>query len=226
MVPVCDTVAPALTIVAAMLSEARLRALLEPFDLHLASEQLGKVLTYLEVLLRWNRKINLTAIRSPEEAVTRHFGESMFLARCLELRGRLLDIGSGAGFPGLALKIPCPQLSLTLLEPRGKKRAFLKEVARLCDLEPIEVRPERLEKFATENPSARFETATARAVGSLDELVPQAVRCLMPGGKLCLWVSSRQAERIVQQDRLINWQAPVPVPLGTEREIWIGRRIY
>ncbi|MGH9403017.1 MAG: 16S rRNA (guanine(527)-N(7))-methyltransferase RsmG, partial [Terriglobia bacterium] len=86
--------------------------------------------TYLGLLLRWNEKINLTAIRTPEECVTRHFAESLFLARHEQLNGRLLDIGSGAGFPGLALKVAVPELAVTLLEPVAKKRAFLKEVVR------------------------------------------------------------------------------------------------
>ena len=86
-----------------MLSEARARTLLEPFQLNLTSEQVRDLLTYLELLLSWNRRINLTGVRSAEECITRHFGESLYLARSVPLEGRLLDIGSGAGFPGLAL---------------------------------------------------------------------------------------------------------------------------
>ncbi len=203
-----------------MLSEASARTLLEPFQLNLTSEQVRGLLTYLELLLSWNRRINLTGVRSAEECITRHFGESLYLVRSVELEGRLLDIGSGAGFPGLALKIVFPQLSITLLEPVAKKRAFLKEVARKCAMQSVEVGPQRLEEFET--PSRLFDTATARAVGRLEQLVPQAARCLRPGGRLCLWISHGQAPRLTH--RLIDWQAPIALPLSREREIWIGRR--
>ena len=127
----------------------RLRQLLEPFGVDLSSAQADQILAYLHLLLRWNEKINLTAIRDPEECVTRHFGESLFLAGHRQLHGDLLDIGSGAGFPGLALKIVFPGISVTLLEPVAKKRAFLKEAARACGFSQVAVRGERLEEFAS-----------------------------------------------------------------------------
>ncbi len=205
-----------------MLTEASVRHLLEPFDVNLTSQQIDQIRAYLELLLRWNRKINLTSIRSEEECVTRHFGESLYLARSLELQGCLLDIGSGAGFPGLALKIVFPQLRVTLLEPTAKKRAFLKEAARACGMEWVEVRSEHLEKFALGQ--ALFETATARAVGDLQELVPLAARCLVTGGRLCLWLSRRQAPLVASASPSIRWTTPIALPLGLQREIWVGLR--
>src|SRR3990172_6627889 len=121
-----------------MLSVSRVSNLLEPFGLDLHRHQIEQVRAYLELLMRWNQRINLTAIRTPEGCATRHFGESLYLARWVELRGKLLDIGSGAGFPGLALKICSPELAVTLLEPVAKKRAFLKEVARACGFSEVE----------------------------------------------------------------------------------------
>ena len=111
-----------------VLDQSRLRQLLEPFALDLSSAQSDQILAYLQLLLRWNQKINLTAIRDPEECVTRHFGESLFLARPFHLYGDLLDIGSGAGFPGLALKIALPEISVTLIEPVAKKEHFLRKL--------------------------------------------------------------------------------------------------
>src|SRR5215831_19819217 len=98
-----------------MLNETEVRGLLAPFGLRLSSEAISRILAYLELLLRWNAKINLTAIRSAGECVTRHFGESLYVSKLGELKGDLLDIGSGAGFPGLALKIVFPGLRVTLL---------------------------------------------------------------------------------------------------------------
>src|SRR5208337_4107378 len=136
--------------------------------------QIGQVIAYLELLLRWNQKINLTALRDAPSCVRRHFGESLYLGRWVELNGKLLDIGSGAGFPGLCLKIIFPDLSVTLLEPVAKKRAFLKEAARVCGMNSVEVRGERLEDFAGGGAPPAYDAATARAVGHLEELMPLA----------------------------------------------------
>src|SRR5437899_2456714 len=117
---------------------ARIAALLHPFvERTLPEVQLRQISTYIDLLLRWNARITLTAILDPDEIVTRHFGESFFLARHLfpepDDRGtvpsppsvgtRVLDIGSGAGFPGLPLKIWAPSISLTLVESNHKKAA-------------------------------------------------------------------------------------------------------
>ena len=106
-----------------MLGETTVRQLLRPFGLDLSSNQIGQLSAYLELLVRWNQKINLTAIRDRETCVTRHFGESLYLGRSAELDGRLLDIGSGAGFPGLSLKILFPGLVVTLSSrwPRNER---------------------------------------------------------------------------------------------------------
>ncbi len=201
-----------------------MRGLLEPFNLELSSTQIAQLLEYLELLLKWNRKINLTAIRTPEACVTRHFGESLYLARWATLAGRLLDIGSGAGFPGLALKIAFPRLAVTLLEPVAKKRVFLKEVARTCGMEWVEVRGERLVDFLRQDREKRFDAVTARAVGRVERLVEQAGKCLGPGGKLYLWLSAEQGARLVQTTGDFRWDPPIPLPLARQREIWIVGR--
>jgi len=208
-----------------MLSESQVLQLLSPFGLALTSAQLGCLLTYLDLLLRWNRKINLTAIRTPEECVTRHFGESLFLARWIKLEGRLLDIGSGGGFPGLALKIAFPALAVTLLEPVAKKRAFLKEVARACQMEFVEVRSERLEDFIRREPLVAYDYATVRAVGQLKRLVQGAATRLKAGGHLCLWVSGEQAASLIGAEEWFRWEQPILLPLARRREIRVGIRM-
>jgi 16S rRNA (guanine527-N7)-methyltransferase len=203
-----------------MLDEARARAVLQPFGLELSGRQLAQILAYLELLLRWNRRINLTSLARPEDCLTRHFGESLFLARLLKLEGRLLDVGSGAGFPGLALKIVFPALRATLLEPVAKKRAFLNEAARACQFDGVEVRPERLEDYA---PGAvgRFDAATVRALGRLPETVRHLAPCLKPTGRLCLWLGRGQVASLGQSS-VIDWQEPVPLPLSESRVILVG----
>ncbi len=205
-----------------VLNEMRLRKLLEPFGLDLSSVQQEQILAYLQLLLRWNEKINLTAVRDPEECVTRHFGESLFIAGHYQLQGDLLDIGSGAGFPGLALKIVFPGISVTLLEPVAKKRAFLKEAVRVCGFTQVEVRGERLEALASANPLQVFNFSTMRAVGNLELLVPLAARCLNPGGNLLLWLSQDQAAGLADIESGLTWSKPLPIPLTRTGEIWQG----
>ncbi|HEV2177613.1 MAG TPA: 16S rRNA (guanine(527)-N(7))-methyltransferase RsmG [Terriglobia bacterium] len=212
-----------------MIDEARVRELLDPFGIEPSSGQVAQLLVYLDLLMRWNSKINLTAICKPEECVTRHFGESLYLAAKVELEGSLLDIGSGCGFPGLALKIPFPKLAVTLLEPSAKKRAFLKEVARACDLTSVDVRPERIESYPLiavspthSHGPGRFDAITVRAVGGLRALVPAAVSHLKQEGRIFMWITKRQAADLVESSGLIAWQDSWPIPLSTSREIWQG----
>ena len=213
------------TIRITVLSPARVRKLLEPFGLDLSSGQVDQVLAYLDLLERWNQKINLTAIRDPEACVRRHFGESLYLARHTTLRGSLLDIGAGAGFPGLALKIAFPELAVTLLEPVAKKRAFLKEAARVAGLGQVETRPERLEELVRASPAPAFDSATSRAVGNLPKLVPLAAQCLKPGGSLFLWLARDQAETLLATSGQFTWSKPLPIPLSRTGEIWQGTKI-
>src|SRR6266581_1446024 len=117
---------------------ARIAELLEPYLRRadggrevLAQVQLQQLSDFLDLLLRWNAKTNLTSVREPEAIVTRHFGESLFLARHVSREERtVIDVGSGAGFPGIPLKIYSPHLAVTLTESQNKKAAFLNEVIR------------------------------------------------------------------------------------------------
>jgi len=205
----------------------QVRRLLTPFHIELNIEQIRKISTWTDLLIRWNARINLTAIRKPEEIVVRHFAESLYLSKTLELRGRLLDVGSGAGFPGLALKITNPDLRVVLLEPVGKKRAFLKEVIRECGFESVEVRAERIQEYSGSH-FGEFDLVSARALGSFHATWPAMVRCLRPDGELCLWLTRSDARSLWQQSgglSLVRWSAPIPVPLSRDREIWCGKPI-
>jgi 16S rRNA (guanine527-N7)-methyltransferase len=205
-----------------VLTEPRIRDLLRPFAVRLDAPQAAQVQTYLDLLLRWNQKINLTSIRDPEQVITRHFGEALFLQNREQLTGNLLDIGSGAGFPGLALKIIFPSLPTTLLEPIAKKRAFLKEVIRSCGIDAIEVRSERLEEIVWQG--AKFSVATARAVGPIERLVKQSGSILLEGGKLYLWTTHAQLQKLGAALGAIAWTQHLTIPLSREREILIGVR--
>jgi len=127
---------------------------------------------YLDLLLKWNVRTNLTAIRDPEEIVRRHFGESLFVARRLGECSSLLDFGSGAGFPGIPIQLIHPALSITLAESQGKKAAFLREAVRELGLN-AEVWGGRVESMPE---ARRFDVVALRAVDSIELALVEAGR--------------------------------------------------
>ncbi|WP_263373494.1 16S rRNA (guanine(527)-N(7))-methyltransferase RsmG [Granulicella aggregans] len=126
--------------------------------------------TYLDLLLKWNTRTNLTAIREPEEIVRRHFGESLFAAQHLGECVTLLDFGSGAGFPGLPIQLLWPESQVTLAESQNKKATFLREIVRTLGLK-TEVWANRVEAM----PGPRsFDVVALRAVDNMEEAVKAA----------------------------------------------------
>jgi 16S rRNA (guanine527-N7)-methyltransferase len=144
----------------AALSSLRISTLLEDYYPSPSEALVEKLSVYLDLLLRWNAKTNLTAIRDPEEIVRRHFGESLFVATHLPVCSSLLDLGSGAGFPGLPIQLALPGLRVTLAESQNKKASFLREAVRTLDLS-TEVWADRVERLPAER---RFDVVALRAV--------------------------------------------------------------
>ena len=143
---------------------ALLSPYLQPFGTPPPSVIFLQLAAYLDLLLKWNARTNLTAIRDPETIVTRHFGESLFLAAHLPQQARtVLDLGSGAGFPGLPLHLLRPDLNVTLAESQGKKSAFLREVVRPLDLTTL-VHAGRAEDLVGRQ---HFDLVTLRAVDNM-----------------------------------------------------------
>ncbi|HWW22665.1 MAG TPA: 16S rRNA (guanine(527)-N(7))-methyltransferase RsmG, partial [Edaphobacter sp.] len=128
------------------LSEAQIASLLAPY-LAPPPEILPQLSLYLDLLLKWNARTNLTAIRDPEEIVRRHFGESLFAAQHIGPCDTLLDLGSGAGFPGLPIALLHPEVRVTLAESQNKKSTFLREAARTLALPNVEIWPARVESM-------------------------------------------------------------------------------
>lgn len=235
----------------------RIDALLQPFlsaptlvsPAQLSLEQLQSISTYIELLQKWNARINLTAVRDPEAIVTRHFGESLFLAACLFPSGRLpisprtggasqhaLDLGSGAGFPGLPLKLYVPELRLTLVESNHKKAAFLAEVIRSLKLSQARVSSARLDyrtdqqtEFRLPEGIATPDLVTMRAVERFETALATTASLVRAGGthqkpgKLALLLGRHQADRVPQLAPDFAWQAAVAVPLSRERVLLIGQ---
>jgi 16S rRNA (guanine527-N7)-methyltransferase len=146
--------------------------------------------TYLDLLLRWNARTNLTAIRDPEEIVRRHFGESLFAACHLAPDTQtLLDFGSGAGFPGLPIALLRPKIAVTLAESQNKKATFLREAIRTLNLS-AEVWQGRVEDMPA---TRQFHTVALRAVDNIETALPVAKARILSGGQLVLLTTSAHA---------------------------------
>lgn len=158
------------------------------FGVTIAPEQVALCERYAEHLVRRNADVNLTAITEPGDIAHKHFLDSWTAlgARRWTGRERLVDVGSGAGFPGLALRIAHPGLRVTLVESVGKKARFLEEVVTLLGLHDVEVRNERAEAFARGRRD-RYDVGTARAVGTLGQVVEYLLPFLRVGGEAIVW---------------------------------------
>ncbi len=155
------------------MTPAAIADLLEPYLAEatmLPSALYDQLALYLDLLLKWNARTNLTAVRSPEEIVRRHFGESLFAGLHLPLSATLLDFGSGAGFPGLPIQLLHPGLAVTLGESQNKKASFLREVVRTLQL-PTRVWASRVEEMPA---GANFDTVTLRAVDRMELAIAAA----------------------------------------------------
>ena len=140
---------------------------------------------YLDLLLKWNARTNLTAIREPEEMVRRHFGESLFAGMHLGTRlspgASVLDFGSGAGFPGLPIQLLHPEFQVTLAESQGKKASFLREAVRTLGL-TTEVWADRVEAMPlVHGAPRRFDAVTLRAVDNMQQALAEARQRVVPG---------------------------------------------
>lgn len=212
-------------------SAATYQALLEEELEHLGiatrSVAVDQLAIHFALLLVWNERMNLSAVRSPREIAQRHFAESLYLTRILPVgisppRNMMVDVGSGAGFPGLALKAVWPQIPLILLEPNIKKSAFLKEVIRNCGYQHCLVQT-RMLRDAVADLEGQVELVTMRAVLATDDVLTQIARLLMPGGMAALFMGSGQAES-ARQRRTLAWQNAYPIPGSHQRIILIGEK--
>jgi 16S rRNA (guanine527-N7)-methyltransferase len=195
----------------------------------LTETQVRQLSTHFDLLQRWNSRVNLTSVREPDAIVTRHFGESLFTAQQLfparveqapETRLRLLDFGSGAGFPGLPIKIWAPQLDLQLIESNQKKATFLREVIRVLGLKSAEVFSGRAEDF-----HEQAEIVTMRAVEKFEQSLPVAASLVSSGGRLALLIGESQLERAREIEPDFRWQEPRPIPLSSKRVLFIGDKV-
>jgi 16S rRNA (guanine527-N7)-methyltransferase len=212
---------------------ARIAALLAPFveGAPLSPGQLTSISTYIDVLLRWNARVSLTAVRAPEDIVTRHFGESFFAAHHLfpdpgeggtpPTPPTLADFGSGAGFPGIPIKLWVPEVRVTLIESNQKKATFLREVIRATKLTDIDVLAARADTDPAA-PPLRFEVVTLRAVERFGQILPVAAGLVRPGGRLALLIGEGQAPVAHSTLSPFTWAPALPLPASQRRVLLVG----
>jgi len=193
--------------------------LLRPYA-ELNPQQLEQTITYLELLLKWNAKVNLTSVRGAEQIVTRHFGESFFAGRQLvavDAATSVIDLGSGAGFPGLPIAVLRPFAGVTLIESGAKKATFLNEVIYALGLKNVKVARQRGESFV-----GSADLVMMRAVEKVEAAIPIALNLVRPGGCLALMIGASQTSLAMRVAHEVTWAKTVAVPGSHSRVILEG----
>jgi 16S rRNA (guanine527-N7)-methyltransferase len=185
-----------------------------------------QIRSYVEMLLVWNRKMSLTAVTDPVEIVRFHFGESIFALTVGAISdGRLADVGSGAGFPGLPIRLARPSIHLTMIESNTKKCTFLREVSRRLNVDgDVRVLNSRMEDLPTPSAEERFDFISARAVGDFDVLLDFARKFLAKKGRLVLWIGQEDAETLAAAHSVQwEWSDPILIPNSSRRNLLSGQ---
>jgi 16S rRNA (guanine527-N7)-methyltransferase len=202
------------------LSPAAIHRAASEFQLTLNDEQVLQIQQYTRILATWNDKVNLTAIRDPLEILYRHFCESMFGASLLPAGNcRLADVGSGAGFPGIPLKIIRPELQVFLVESNVKKATFLAEVIREIRLSETRVLVSRFEELDEE--VAPLDVVCSRALGDFSGFLGWAGSPRVGARLALLWLGGRDLDEVRKLPGWA-WAEPVAVPHSLQRFLLVG----
>ena len=170
---------------------------LREFDIALDEVAFERFCRYDELLIEWNEKMNLTALTEPRDVAVKHFIDSLMLLRYVDIpQGvSMIDVGTGAGFPGLAIKIARPDIRLTLLDSLGKRVAWLEEVCGTLGLKRVECVHARAEEFAAGHRES-YDLAVSRAVAQLNVLCELALPLVKVGGQFLAMKSVDTEEEI------------------------------
>lgn len=205
----------------AMVSDRDISEALAPYGVAAVPDLCERIRGYIALLLRWNERISLTTITKPAEVLQLHFGESFFAASALPIRnGRLADVGSGAGFPGIPLAMIAPDLEVNLIESNLKKSTFLSEVVRALRLANVRVVRSRIEDLPSD--LGKFDFITARAVGGHESLLSWASNSLTQSGRVVLWLGVADADELSRNPSWI-WLTPIQIRGSRRRVLLIGR---
>ena len=176
---------------------------------------------YLKLLLKWNARTNLSAIRAPEAIVLRHFGESLQCARAIPPGVQsLMDFGSGAGFPGAICCLQRPEVEVTLAESQSKKAAFLREVCRTL---PISARV-HASRVETLPPDRRFDVVTLRAVDRMDDACQSAYDRVREGGWLMLLTTEAALVELGRRLEHLSWASPIALQGSASGVVGLGQK--
>lgn len=175
-----------------------IKSLAETQDILINDEQINKLYTYMNLLINWNEKMNLTAITEPKEIILKHFIDSLTIQKYVKHNDKLIDIGTGAGFPGIPVGITNSSANITLMDSLNKRINFLNEVVTVLDLKNIKTIHARAEELATNKTQReQYNIATSRAVASLNILIEYMLPFVKIGG-YCICMKGSNIEEEVQ----------------------------
>jgi len=204
------------------LAKDTIEAALKPYGILASASLCEQITTYIELLLRWNKKTSLTTVTDPDEILRFHFGESLIAAATVPIRnGRLADVGSGAGFPAVPIRMVSEHLSIILIESNQKKATFLAEVARELCLKDVEVRRCRMTDVRLNDENVNL--VTARALGVDEAFLSWSRNALDPHGSVVLWLGDADARRI-SLNADWKWSDPIRIPQTDRRVILHGQK--
>ncbi|HXN74818.1 MAG TPA: 16S rRNA (guanine(527)-N(7))-methyltransferase RsmG [Candidatus Acidoferrales bacterium] len=193
---------------------------LRSYGVETTADICSAIRAYITLILHWNKRMSLTTVTDPTKILRFHFGECMFATSALTNRnGRLADVGSGAGFPGIPLKLVVSTLDLVLIESNAKKAAFLAEVVRELNISDADIRRERFEEI--KGPSAGFDYIAARALGMHSKLLKWSRSAINIDGRLILWLGKDDSS-LVSKEASWEWRKAIPIPGSHSRELLVG----
>jgi 16S rRNA (guanine527-N7)-methyltransferase len=199
------------------------QATLKPYGVTASDLLCDQIRTYIDLLLRWNQKTSLTTITDPAEILRFHFGESLFAAGTVPIRhGRLADVGSGAGFPAVPIRMVSESLGVILVESNQKKATFLAEVVRELYLKNVDVHRSRMNDVDLTQEKVDF--VSARALGIDDDFSKWSQSALNSDGSVVLWLGAADASGI-SQNAGWKWSDPIRIPQSDRRVILRGSKI-
>lgn len=210
-----------------MISDEQTRSCLAAYGIEASPLQCRQVRAYIALLLKWNRSIALTAVTDEVEILRFHFGESVFaLSAVMGISGRLADVGAGAGFPGLPLRIFNDRIELFLIESNAKKCAFLNQVVSQLCLGGVQVIRDRYENMPG-SMRGHVDVLVTRALGSYTELVRWAAAVLPPAGRIVLWLGENEAAKIGEKEPADSWlwESKILIPGSSRRFLLVGTRV-
>lgn len=172
----------------------------EKIGIKLPDEQLNEFYEYMQLLLEWNEKMNLTAITEPEEVIKKHFVDSITIKKYIKEESSLIDVGTGAGFPGIPLKIVDKSIKLTLLDSLNKRINFLNEVIKKLDLKDVKTIHSRAEEYAKNEVRESYDIAVSRAVADLPILLEYLMPYVKPNG-ICICMKGPKAQEELERSK-------------------------